>query len=114
MPAAMADDRRMIGNRVVEIGAREAAPAFELLVVIHEAFDPKARRRLGGFGAHRGFDFVDRPEADNRSVDLLNRVRMRMRVDEPRKDEETAPVDRSSLRANQPFNLGVRSDREYE
>ena len=85
----------MVGHRFVEIFEVDLAAVRDFRVVVLEAEDPFARRRLGRARAKRVLDGGDAPEITVDVHELGNAAPcgMRVRVDEARRDRHSLGVD---------------------
>ena len=99
VPAAVRHVHRVAGHRFVQVGPVQRA-VHHLRIIEHEAPHPPAGRRVEGLAPQRGLDLGDRPQVRVHAVQLVHAARMRVGVDEARRDRHPRGVD----------HLGVRTD----
>jgi len=108
--AAVSDDHRMIGNRGVEIGARQGTR--RLAVIVEKALYPLTLRRRGCAGAQRRENLVDRGLVAGNLLQLVEASgpRMGVRVVEAREDTAACKIHTPRVPAGHRQNLPVGSD----
>ena len=91
MSAAVIDDDGVVARRVVEVLLREGP--IDLRIVEHEPADPEAGRRRRRLLPDRRLDFGDRSKVAVHAVQLVDPARMRVRIDESRRDGHLAGIE---------------------
>ena len=74
----MSHVNRMVAHHIVNVVAIERPFVFELRVVIHDATDPMARRRLRRLSGERLLDVIDAPQIDVDADRFLGEQRVRV------------------------------------
>ncbi len=115
--AAMSNSHRVILRHPVQVANVQRPLVLHLGVVVEEAADPVARRRLARFGDELVDDAVDRHEldveriADDHLVEQRLADRMVVTIDEARHDRHALRVEHLSVLAGECTDLCVAADR---
>src|SRR5688572_28274688 len=116
--ATMSNSHRVILRHPVQVAYVQRPLVLHLGVVIEEAADPAARRRLACFGDELVDDAVDRYEldiervADDHLVQQRLADRMVVTIDEARHDRHALRVEHLSVLAGQCSDLCVATHRD--